>query len=269
MGSGVKRSSTSSGITECLCDWAILFRFKLQQLREGEFGFEACLWVQLSDFLLSSTCLLLLRVLTGSPGLLQWIWLDWCLPNRTWGELLVSFLRDSGDKVLDLIFLFSSHFFFKLHSPGYEGDLNFTIWFSQEFRRACFAPIGGRIFRQFLGESDAQDEFVGLNVDDSSTHVDWSNGSVHRWLSVVLGDGSKTGQCLDDSTWEVLSEVPTVGFAVCALPEFAPLTQSFLAMSSESSKSLRLFWDEQFKSTTGNRKRYKIIDFILQIFSVY
>lgn len=36
-------------------------------------------------------------------------------------------------------------------------------------------------------------------MDDSSKKVDGPHaGSVHRWLSVVLGDSSKTEECLDD-----------------------------------------------------------------------
>lgn len=248
MGSGVKSSSTSLGITACLRWWAVLLCFILWQLREADFGFEVVLGVQPSCFRLSSTCLLLLGVLTGSTGLPQWIWPDWWLPNRTWAELPVSFWGISGDsKVLDLSCSLFSSLFFKLSWLKFEGDLNFTIWFWQEFRRTCFAPVGGCLFREIFGDSDAQDECVA----DGSTHVDGSNGSA---LPSVLGDSSKTGEGLDGSAWEVLSVVPTVGFGVCAL--LGPWTHSFLAVSSECSKSLRLFWDKLFKSTTGDGKRY-------------
>lgn len=74
---------------------------------------------------------------------------------------------------------------------------------------------------QSLDDSDAQDDWVGLNLDDSSKHVDCPRaGSVHR--SVVLGNSSETEECVGDGTSDLLTKLPTVGLGVCTLIEFAP-----------------------------------------------
>ena len=50
---------------------------------------------------------------------------------------------------------------------------------------------------------------------------------------------------LDGDIGEVLTELLTVGFGVCAFPDFPPGRHSFLALWSQSSISLLLFHDEQ------------------------
>lgn len=186
---------------------------------EPEFDFESGLWVLKSVFLVSSICLTLLRFLTGksSTRVLCLAWPERCPLNWTWGEFPEGFCGTSeGNTVLDLFLL-------------------------------SFASVDSCLFRQGLDDRDVGDDCVGLSVNDESRHVDWPHAdSVHSWPFVGSGESSKTEKCLHDGwdTSDVLNFVSTAGFAVSASIEFARNRHSFLALVSQSSDSLRLFWDE-------------------------
>lgn len=98
---------------------------------------------------------------------------------------------------------------------------------------AVFTPNNGCLAKLVM--DDEHDKWLGLSVVDRVDGANWPGaGSERRWTSVVLGDSSKSDECLNEGrhTGDRQGDLPAAEFVVCAGTELVSCRHGFLALLS-------------------------------------